>query len=1803
MPEPLLGLNETREFLLRTQEFTLFRLQREGNSPEVLYKINHIPNAASLLAHEYALLRDAVSPCFPEASGIEEIQGELALVMRTPKPLENGFRTFRDIFKRQRSSLDKFRGEFRLNIAQILGLMVAITERVEMLHQDRIVHCAFAPEHFCCSFHAMEDVVQLHSSEIFLLHGIHALRQDDNSVTTFSSPATPPQTSRHTFSDVRYLAPEQAGNVGKTLDARTDLYALGCMFYELLTGKAPFEAGSEYPDTLSLLHAHIAIEPIAPYLLNVAVPQELSAIVMKLLKKNPDERYQSAAGLRRDVQECVELWREKSSLQGFVAGAKDRSSLFILPTTLVGRENELRLLTETFLQAANGKPHLFLLGGYAGAGKSALVRELYKQISRGNIPHAASIMLSGKFDQVKQDIPYGVLVQCMEEFAQRILSESASVAEHWKSRILEALGANAAVLASAFPALERIVGEQMPVQELGAQESQNRFRLVAEQFVRLLAQPEHPLVLFLDDMQWADEGTLSLLTTILQSAQDAALLVVCAFRSNETDERHIFIQTASQLESAGVPTVQIEIAPLQEDDICRMVAETLFSKPDEIKDTAALLYEKTQGNPFFTVQLLRSLYRAGAIWFDHAEYVWKCDNDAIAKAHVADNVVELLSQRVRELSEETQHILQLAACMGNRFETDILSIIAKTSPQRVCELLHQAEQAGLVHNIPDGKSGDNGVYAFIHDRVQQAAYSMIPENKRSVQHLGIARLLQQQLPEHEREERLFDIVAHYNKALGLIDDNVELTNLAGLNLAAARKAKKNAVYSAAAEYLRVFAELTNESFWQTHYAIMREASIIGAEVGYAVSDDALLEYHSNRLSEYGRTLIDCVQGEKVKIEAYAAQGRYSEAVMVGRRILAKFGVHLPQNSSKFTAVVYLLRLRNVIGHLKNRPHGEQEKTVSEEQGEVMNILRRFTVAAITGSQNLLPAIVYVACKISLEKGFVATSGYFFFIAGIIMRSLFSENILADRCLQAGLYFRQRNGENDPDVLRGQVSYAATTGYWYDAPAENMRQIEDWERSLYSFGVVEEAQYCALHYAAEGLQSSTYLGELAATIREKVTFLHKKPIEISIYAGELWYQVMMRLQESEPLWNEFSTLNGEYFLEKDRFQSCIEKNNTLIMGYSYCHKVHLAVLAHQYSKAIDFHREFGKYKDTAAVSSLYHWQHLYLGIAYSSLVQQGEKQYWRQFKRILKTLEKWASWSKMFHHRYQCLQAELCMHNALVNTKNTDESRTDEAEFWFQKASASAERYGFLGDEALIAERAGMWFHLVGNTTKAYEYLRTAYLLYGKWGASALQAMMRSHYAEYFEQFAQLSPQPSLFLETQDFPQSLPMRSLDMLAVMKASQALAGEIAFPSLLEKMLRVTAESSGAHRVVLLVNQVQRFHNDGKSSVRPSTKSIELRIQAELDITGSISLLENTPLAVHETLPKSIIEHSANTHETVILRHAAEEGAYTTNSYLSAHRVKSVFSMPVLNQGSLIGVLYAENNLLEGAFTGDRVEILTMLGSQMAISIENALLVESMTKMERLKKEMEMAAEVQLQMLPKEFPAIPGYEIAAFLSMAKEAGGDFYDVLPLDNARYLLVIGDVSGKGMPAALFMSAMVNTVRTQVKYLSRAESNEISPKRILEIANAMARQSMTRRNFVTMMVAVLDADKHTLTFSTAGHDPAMKWNPSERSLEQLRTDGIACNFGTEEVFAAKTHERCVEIEQGAFIFWNTDGITEAKNEEAEEFQDKRYWSAIMDITSETSPQKALEEIVERVRSFQGEKPQYDDMTLLALKRIR
>jgi predicted ATPase/serine phosphatase RsbU (regulator of sigma subunit) len=1823
MPEPLLGLTNAEEVLLQTPDMTLFRRHREEEHFDCLYKIIHAPNAASLLANEFALMRDAALPCMPEVRGIEEVRGELALMMNVPPSLEHGLRTLRDVLHRQKKlheqqqSRQFSRHGAPLNTAQILALMQAVTECTEALHSARIVHCSFMPEHILCSLRASEASSSLSSSDIFLLHFAHALRLSDDNTTA----QTPSNQASVLPPDVRYCAPEQTGRVQRGVDFRTDLYAIGCIFYELLTGKAPFEAGLEFPDSLAILHAHIAVEPQPPNVVNEAVPQELSLMVMKLLRKNPDDRYQSAQGLKRELQECGERWQKTASLRGFVVGSLDRSSLFSLPTSLIGREQELGILTKIYHAAASGKPHLVLLGGSAGVGKSALVRELQNTIHQNTIhqntihqntiqqgtmsenvpaspvkPHSKAIILSGKFDQVKRDIPYGAFVQCMEAFSHTLVSESAEAVKAWKARILEAVGNNGRVLTSAFPPLERILGEQPPVPEIGVQESQNRFRLVVEQFVRVLAQKEHPLVLFWDDMQWADAGTMALLGNILKCHETAPILVMCAFRNNEIDAEHKFVKTASRLESEGIVTVRTEIHALTEEQVSLLVAETLSQKSHEIKSLAHILFEKTHGNPLFLVQLLQSLHRAGAIWFDAKEYAWKWSIEAAREVRLAENVVELLSERMRELPAEAQRILLLAACVGNRFDVEILSIIAEIAPERVKDILQQAENAGLVRCLSDTKqntqthitqtNNTQTVFEFVHDRVQQAAYSMIPAFERDTLHLKIARLLRATFSEEEREEMLFAMLGQYNKALSLIHSTDEREYLSLLNLAAARKAKRNAVYGAAAEYIRVFGECSHDGFWQTHYEAMREASIIAAEVGYITENSALLEHYSAALMQYGRTLIDRVQGEKVKIEAYSAEGRYADAVAVGKRLLAMFGIDLPKRSTRIHAGFYILRIRQTVKVLQRNSRAGQALEPSPEQREIMNILSRMTVPSVAVEQNLLSATIFHAVQTSLQHGFSPLSGFFFFSAGTIMRSFFSDHTLANLCLQAGSYYAERYSDDNADTLRSQICYAATMGYWYSPPDENMRQIKAWMEKLFGFGENEQALYGVLHYSAEALQSTMPLGELMRFLKEKNRQYAQQNIELTNYLMGLLLQVMSRLQDAETLWSSFTSLDGEYFQEQQMFLESAQKNNALILGYAYCDKMYLAVLAHEYSAAVEFFQNFERHKDTGTVFSLYHWQHLYLGLAYSSLVRQGAKRYWRKFLRVLKTLERWAGWSKMFHHRYQCLQAEYLAHGG----------NTDEAEFWFQKAVTSARTYGFLGDEALISERAGMWMHQAGNAAKAREYLREAYLLYGKWGALALQAMMRREYGKYVDDMQELSHKTASLLDSRAIAatnfQFSSQETFDMLAVMKASQAIAGEIALPSLLEKMLRVTAESSGAQRVVLLL-----------AEERPNAaRKAELFVQAELSVSGEMTVLAHSPLGTEERLPKSVIEHCAASLEPVILRDAAAEGAYMNNSYIREHRIQSVLVLAVKNQGKVLGVLYAENSLIAGAFTEDRVHILTMLSSQMAISIENALLVERMTTMERLKKEMEMAANVQLTMLPKDFPQIPGYDIAAFLSMAKEAGGDFYDVLPLGKNRYLLVIGDVSGKGMPAALFMSAMVNTVRTQVKYLMLEEAAEISPKRVLEIANAMARQSMTRRDFVTMTVAVLDAERHTLTFSSAGHDPAVKWNPHERALEQLRTDGIACNFGSEEVFAAKTGESRITIEPGAMIFWNTDGITEAKNEHAEEFRNNRYWAAIMDALPETSPQEALEGIVEKVHTFQGAKAQYDDMTLLAIKRL-
>ena len=503
-----------------------------------------------------------------------------------------------------------------------------------------------------------------------------------------------------------YMAPEQTGRVNRSIDSRSDLYSLGVTFYEMLTGFLPFAAS----DPMEWVHCHIARQPAAPSERLESVPAAVSAITMKLLSKTAEERYQTAAGVERDLRRCLSQWESQGAIEVFAVGADDTPDRLVIPEKLYGRDHELDTLLTAFDRVvAGGRPELVLVSGYSGIGKSAVVNELHKPL----VP-PRGLFASGKFDQYKRDIPYATLAQAFQSLVRPLLSKNEDDLHTWRDALREVLEPNGRLIIDLVPELKHVIGEQPPVPELPPSEAQRRFQLVFRRFISVFARPEHPLALFLDDLQWLDAATLDLLGDLLTKTDLQHLLLIGAYRDNEVSATHPLVRKLDAIRQAGAVVQDIVLTPLGHDDLGQLLADSLHCEPERSTPLAELIHEKTTGNPFFAIQFISTLADEGLLTFDYGEGRWVWDLRRIHAKGFTDNVVELMIGKLNRLPVETQKALQQFACMGNSAEFEMLRMAYPGEAEEMHDHLWHAVRSGLIFRADES-------YRFLHDRVQEAA--------------------------------------------------------------------------------------------------------------------------------------------------------------------------------------------------------------------------------------------------------------------------------------------------------------------------------------------------------------------------------------------------------------------------------------------------------------------------------------------------------------------------------------------------------------------------------------------------------------------------------------------------------------------------------------------------------------------------------------------------------------------------------------------------------------------------------------------------------------------------------------------------------------------------------------------------------------------------------------------------------------------------------------------------------------------------------------------------------------------------
>nr|WP_322715030.1 serine/threonine-protein kinase PknK [Nostoc sp. ChiSLP03a]MDZ8216324.1 serine/threonine-protein kinase PknK [Nostoc sp. ChiSLP03a] len=752
-------------------------------------------------------------------------------------------------------------------LSTFVGLAIALTNILGRIHAANVIHKDINPGNI---------VLNLDTGVVKII---------DFGIATQFNRTNPTLKSPHILEGtLAYLSPEQTGRMNRLLDYRTDFYSLGVTFYELLTGQLPFST----TDVLELVHCHIAKHPIAPNEINTTIPKPVSDIILKLMAKNAENRYQSAWGIKADLEICAEQLAEIGQISSFQLGLQDASGQFQIPQKLYGRDKEVAMLLAAFVRVAcpesnpvaalpnnsettsqtqqAGNPKLqvemMLVSGYAGVGKSALVQEIYKPITQKR-----GYFTSGKFDQFQRNIPYSAIAQALQKLLQQLLGEPEEQLQQWRSRLLKALGNNGQLIVDVIPEVELIIGKQSPVPEVGATEAQNRFSRIFQQFIRVFCSTEHPLAIFFDDLQWADSATLRLIELIVLDEQTQFLFLIGAYRDREVTSSHPLTVLLERLRKQGSVLQEINLAPLTLEPLSQLLAQTLHQNTDTVHSLAELVLHKTKGNPFFVNEFLRMLHRENLLTFDATRLSWQWNMGQIQAQNITDNVVELLLLKLQKLPQGTQQILRLAACVGAEFDLETLAIVCKQSPQAISLDLLAAIQAELIQ--PLSELDENLLvkeYKFLHDRVQQAAYALMDESQKQIVHLQIGRtLLEKTLPERQ-SDRLFEIVDHLNHGIELVTSRPKRDEIAKLNLMAGQKAKGAIAYSTAQNYLATGRAWLTASSWQTKYDLTLELYQETTEVAYLCGDFEQVEYWAAIILQEAKTILDRVKVYKAKIQ-------------------------------------------------------------------------------------------------------------------------------------------------------------------------------------------------------------------------------------------------------------------------------------------------------------------------------------------------------------------------------------------------------------------------------------------------------------------------------------------------------------------------------------------------------------------------------------------------------------------------------------------------------------------------------------------------------------------------------------------------------------------------------------------------------------------------------------------------------------------------------------------------------------------------------------------------------------------------
>ncbi|SEU16203.1 Predicted ATPase [Myxococcus fulvus] len=1476
------GLQDTRR-IYRGHRYDVLRAWTPDGGARVLKVVREGPlaeSSAGMLRHEHVMLRELSDiDGVVNVIGLEELSGHLALVLEDAGPND-----LRDLLRRGPLEVDLFL-ELALDVATTLGA----------LHRRHVIHRDLNPANLVVASNGRRLVM----IDFDLATSVQGLVRSAGVPGGFEG-------------TLRYIAPEQTGRMGRRVDHRADLYALGATFYEMLTGEAPFLSA----DAAQLVHALLAQPPIPPVDRNPALPSILSDVVLRLLAKSPEERYQSAEALVADLREIQRRWRGPGTPITFELGRHDLARELGLPDKLYGREREQALLDAALERARAGSREWVLLAGASGSGKSSLANVLRERVGAGHF-------LAGRSPELRGQTPYASLVEAVRGLVVSVLELPPEDVEAWRLRLQKSLGTHGRMLTELVPELERLIGEQPPVVALGPREAGSRFLLMLQSFLRDLATAEEPLVLFLDDLQWADAATLELLSRLSTDSELHHLLVLGAWRPGEWGPTHPLERWRTALSAVGCSPLLLELGPLDLPALTTLCADALKSEAEHVEPLASLVLEKTAGNPFAVGHFLRHLHRTGLLTYDLETGTWHWELERISQAEVTDNVVELMLDSIRRLPAATQRLLTVAACMRGQVDLWLLARVVEAPLEDTAGALWSALRAGLL--VPEGRGPrfpsqqpagpmtvHQATYRFAHDRVRHAAYSLLSEAERAAVHRAIARHLWADARGTESEPRVCEVVDHYHLGGDVVLDTNERTWLAELNLRAGRKVRDASAFEAALAYFMRARALLPEDAWATRTEQMLRLHQDAAECAQLTGDRLLSERLIDTAMAHARTPLEKVDLYVLRMNASIFARDHESALRHAREGLRLFGVELPEGDA---TEAFRAELPQVEALWKDRSEEallSAPRMAAESELGCMRLLMNAGIAAWFSDPPMFSFIYTRMVGLTLRHGNSVYSAFAYVCFGLVFGESRDDYAAGHPFSHLGMELSRRFDE-PREECRVLAAFLFYMRHWREPLRSSIPLLRRGISAGLESGEPQYVAYLLASLSFTRLRMGAELDRVHAESESALAFDQKSGQRAMADLQLALRQAVRCLQgrTRERAGYDDSTFDTRAFLEK-------AQGDPTILGQFFILRLQTSYLlgdlsgAREMLRAAEPHLRFMPSLFTVT-------EHTFFGALVHAAGNGTPATLQERRSLIERSWDQFRYWSancpENFRHRYLLLSAE----------RARLEGHFTEAAELFDEAIDRAREEGHPHDEALANMLAGRLYSALGRKRVASLYLRAAREGFARWGAKAVVAALQ-------EEFPDLQVQESGLWDQTVTPTGDDFRgaSLDLLSILKAAQSLSGEVALERLLEKLMAVCLEVAGAQRGALVLDEqgalvLTAVGGAGEPLARP-----------QLPLVGS------------SLVPESLLAHAFRTGDAVVLGDAVHQGRFVSDAYVARQRVKSALVVPIRRHARTMGVLYLENNLATHAFTPDRVRVLQLLSSQMAISLENSLLFEERRRAE---------------------------------------------------------------------------------------------------------------------------------------------------------------------------------------------------------------------------------------------------------------